>query len=460
VKTGTTFEKQVKPARSSPTRLIASLETCLIVLGLLCMFFILPRSLHGDGTIRYHDLTTFLQHGIVASSTTTYSLVGPFFALPLLVLGDMLGHPVAWILVYNYLLFVLGLLLIWLLWRNALDRSFLRKFLLILVTASMFASNLFSFYGEVFSALSVGIGIIVVVKQRSSATSGWVALILGVVNTPAMAIGFCLVVVKHLVTTMRIRTLWAIVVLAILILGESWLRRGSPLANGYADNKGGPTVMPYSGVPGFSYPFFFGLISILFSFGKGLVFFTPGCLLPVRKTLVKWQERWNVNLYQVYVLWLSFLVGMILVYARWWSWYGGLYWGPRFFLFASIPASLALAIRVHDRETTWWVNLVTCLVLCLSTWVGICAALFQGSAYISTCTAHQYALEAFCHYVPEFSVLWHPFVVHPHLDQKLYLLYLLIVFVYFLVPLLYTLSQQKVIFLASLKHIDWRAIRY
>lgn len=413
--------------------------------------------------MRYHDLTTFLQHGIVASSTATYSLVGPFFALPLLVIGDMLGQAVAWILVYNYLLFVIGLLLMWLLWRNAIDRSFLRKFLLILVTESMFASNLFSFYGEVFSALSVGIGIMVVVNQRSRATGGWIAVILGVVNTPAMALGFGLVVLKRLIATKRLRTLWAVVVLAILILGESWLRRGSPFASGYAGNKGFHTVMPYSGLPGFSYPFFFGLISIMFSFGKGLVFFTPGCFLPVRKTLLKWQERWKVKLYQVHLLWLFFLVGMILVYSRWWSWYGGLFWGPRFFLFASIPASLALAIRLHDRDTTWVVNLVTCVVLCLSAWVGICAALFQGSAYISTCTANNYALESFCHYVPEFSVLWHPFVVHPHLDldHKLYLLYLLIVFVYFLVPLLYTLYQQsKVYLIDSLKHIDWRAIRY
>ena len=43
--------------------------------------------------------------------------------------------------------------------------------------------------------------------------------------------------------------------------------------------------MPYSGRQGFSYPFFLGLISILFSFGKGLIWFSPGLLLPVRRAL-------------------------------------------------------------------------------------------------------------------------------------------------------------------------------
>ena len=33
------------------------------------------------------------------------------------------------------------------------------------------------------------------------------------------------------------------------------------------------TILTYSGRPGFSYPLFFGVLSVLFSFGKGLVCF-------------------------------------------------------------------------------------------------------------------------------------------------------------------------------------------
>ena len=70
-----------------------------------------------------------------------------------------------------------------------------------------------------------------------------------------------------------------------LILMENTVRHGSPMATGYIQEYGFKTVMPYSGLPGFSYPFLFGLISILFSFGKGLVWYFPGLLLGVRKEM-------------------------------------------------------------------------------------------------------------------------------------------------------------------------------
>lgn len=271
--------------------------------------------IHGDGAQRYQYLADFLHHGITRNPGAKYSLVGPIFALPLLIIGERLGQPVAWILVYNYILFAGCLLAIYLLCRNHIDRGLLRKFILLLVTSSMFAAHLFAFYGEVFSAACIGVGIIAFMRRsRLSSIGGWIAVILGVVNTPAMVGGFCLLIFKRMLDMKRLRYLIAVVAVAALILGESWLRRGSPQASGYANDFGFHTVMPYSGLPGFSYPFFFGLISILFSFGKGLIFFTPGFLLPVRKTMLKLQEKYDLNLYQLYVLWLFFLVGLILVY--------------------------------------------------------------------------------------------------------------------------------------------------
>src|SRR4029078_4990998 len=41
---------------------------------------------------------------------------------------------------------------------------------------------------------------------------------------------------------------------------------------------------------------------------------------------------------------VAFLAGLILVYARWWAWYGGWGWGPRFLLYAGVPSALGLAI--------------------------------------------------------------------------------------------------------------------
>ena len=64
---------------------------------------------------------------------------------------------------------------------------------------------------------------------------------------------------------------------ATSILLEAWIRRGSPFATGYENERGLRTLLPYSGLPGFTYPFVLGVLSSLFSFGKGLLFFAPGC---------------------------------------------------------------------------------------------------------------------------------------------------------------------------------------
>src|SRR5205085_1593251 len=134
-----------------------------------------------------------------------------------------------------------------------------------------------------------------------------------------------------------------ICVAGLLVLGESWLRRGSPFDTGYGGDHGIQTVLPYSGRPGFSYPFLLGVVSILFSFGRGLMFFTPGLLLwldaRTRDALVR-HRRTVVPM-------LLAVAGLVLVYAKWWAWYGGISWGPRFFVFAAIPASLFVAARAR-----------------------------------------------------------------------------------------------------------------
>jgi hypothetical protein len=439
--------KDILPSgASAPSRssfIFACLETSLIIIGMLFLFFIMPRTLHGDGTLRYQYITDFLHHGLVVSAQNKYSLVGPLFSLPLLVIGDRLDHPVAWILIYNYLLFAFSLCFVYFLCKDRMDRGLLRKFLLLLVTASMFAAHLTSYYGEVFTAVCVGFGLMAVMIRFTS-LGGWIAVILGVVNTPAALVGLGLVILKRIIDTKRLRYVIVLVLAGLLILTESWLRRGSIFSNGYANDAGYRTFMPFSGLPGFSYPFIYGLLSILFSFGKGLIFFAPGLLLPVRRTLKGWQDKYGLNMYQVYMLWISFLIGLILVYSRWWAWYGGLYWGPRFFLFASIPATFALAVRLHDKETHPIINILTAGILCLSTWVGICATIFQSEANLAVCMQNNYALEAACHYIPDFSVLWRPLITHPHLDvgQKLYVVYSMFVLLYFLVPLLLKIYQQ------------------
>src|SRR2546430_10361340 len=44
--------------------------------------------------------------------------------------------------------------------------------------------------------------------------------------------------------------------------------------------------------------------------------------------------------------------GIVLVYGTWWAWYGGFTWGPRFLIFASLPASLLLAAQIRRPPQT------------------------------------------------------------------------------------------------------------
>ena len=193
-----------------------------------------------------------------------------------------------------------------------------------------------------------------------------------------------------------------------LIVVESWLRRGSALNDGYQNNSGIHTPMPFSGMPGFSYPLLLGLLAILLSFGKGLIFFTPGLFLPMRRRI---GELWGVGspIWAMYSLWLCFVAGLILVYAKWWAWYGGWFWGPRFFLFACIPASFALAVWTQRPSARLSLNLLALATLALSVWVGINGAVFN-QAGLSLCTDHHYLLEAYCHFTPDYSALWRPLV--------------------------------------------------
>jgi hypothetical protein len=425
----------------------AASETGLIIFGLLAIFFLLPRDMKGDGLLRYQALLHLvLTHSIPDSR---YSLIGPFFALPLVWLGRKLGDPIAWALIYNQILCALSLLVSFILLRKSMQRAILRKFYLLLIIASMLTAHLAFFYGEVFTALTVGFGLLIAYRP-SAALPGWLLIALGVASSPAAVGGLALLSLKRVVDSKRLR--YGLVLgAALAFMGvNNWLQHGNPLNPGYGDDVGFKTVMPYSGVPGFSYPILFGLLSILLSFGKGLFFFAPGLLLPIRKTLQNHKEENLLPLWQIYMLWIAFLAGLVLVYAHWWGWYGGVFWGPRFFLFAAIPASFALALRLlYYKEASLAVNMLTLVVFLFSVWVCLDGALYQWSTSLfstmpAVCTQNHFNLEMLCYYAPEFSVLWLPFIQPSPLDraQILFLLYVVLAAAYLALPLCFQVGRQ------------------
>jgi len=371
-----------------------------MALGLVLLFFILPHGIEGDGRLRFEALQGWLQGR--GTPDTKFPLVGSIPAIPLMLLGQLGASAEWWVSRYNVIVYAAGIGLLYLLLRGRLPNDVLAAFLLLLGTTAMLPNSLTGFGAETFSAMAVGVGLAAWSNGRWK--TGTVLLGLGVANLPASFVGLALAMSWWAWRTKRFRAVAPLVLSAGLWLLESTVRRKSAFSTGYENDHGFQTLLPYSGLPGFSYPTFFGALSLLFSFGKGLLFFTPGLFLAFGRGLDAWRP-----VTQVLVLWMLYLVGMVLVYGSWWAWYGGYAWGPRFLTFASLPASLLLAAQVRRPPRRLLAATAVLAALLLSLWVGIDGATF-GRFGQTTCTANHYYLESLCWYVPEFSVLWTPFV--------------------------------------------------
>jgi hypothetical protein len=412
------------------TRSTADWESGLIDAGLVLFLLVLPHQVAGDARVRFDALALLLDHGRLTASP--YSYIGPLFSAPLYFLGKLIVDPAWWCARYNTLLLAGGFAAAYALLRDGAERDVLRPFFLIVLAASMFPNHLMNFNSEPFTAVMVMVGVAAISAGR--ATLGWTLTVIGVANTPASLVGLLFVALKHVFEKRRATPLIPVAAAAALILLESWIRRGGPFVNGYEGNAGARTVMPYSGLPGFSYPFFFGLLSILFSFGKGIFFFAPGLLIRLRKT----EQGLSARIRDCYQSWLLFLVGLVIVYAKWWAWYGGVTWGPRYFLIASLPASLAIAERLRRAPSlTLATRLGTLAAFALSVWVCIDGAVFD-QANMGICQQNDWAQEFLCWYTPEFSALWRPFVAPSPVSPSAMLIiaFCLVVFVALAAPLL------------------------
>ncbi|MDB4944201.1 MAG: hypothetical protein JWP97_3735 [Labilithrix sp.] len=376
-----------------------AVDVLLLAVGLACLFAV-PHRIGGDGAARYETLERLWTTGVLASAR--YSVVMPLLASPLYLLGRAIGHAQEVTALFNPLLFVCTLAVIARDMREDLAPAARRTMLLLLVYASMFANHVQSFYGEVFTALTIVVGVLWLSRGRTAA--GWALIVLGAVNTPGVLLGVVGIAVRDAQRTRRWTSLVGPVLVVVLSRLEAFVVRGSLLATGYEADAGFRTALPYSGKPGFSYPFFLGVLAIVLSFGKGLVFFAPGLFAPPRAGAgerLRWVQRTLV----------VFTAGLVVAYAKWWAWYGGTFWGPRFFLIASVPACLALGTWLAKGDAPAGIarRLVLVAAVLLSFWVGVNGLVFD-QAGLGICTANDYALEAYCHFVPEMSVLWHPFV--------------------------------------------------
>jgi hypothetical protein len=427
----------------------AAIDYLLICIGLVSLFFT-EGDIFGDGLYRVAALTQLLSgNGL---SAERYSLVGPLFATPMWWLGNEYGAVNLWLKRYNLVLFVLALLALFLLLRTRIDAVLLRRFLLLLVAGSMIAPHTNSFYGETFTAMTIGVGVLATVAitaHPAVRASGWVAMTLGSANTPTTLPSLTLVSGERSATTRRLRYLLPIVAGVGLVLGEAWIRRGNPLDFGYSKEH-------------FSFPILLGVLAILFSFGKGLVFFTPGLLLPIRRKMRDLYNPAAIDVWVGYRSWMLFIGGMVLIYGGWWAWNGDLYWGPRYFLIAIFPASFALAIWLTQHDPRPLPNLALLGILALSVWVGANSTIF---IWLKSprCFPLGTTVEELCRFGVQDSQLWYPLQAWPpHLPftKQLQLNYHILVFLWLAGPIVArampTVITQGRRLATALRRSDWR----
>jgi hypothetical protein len=374
----------------------------LIVLGVVIVFLFTDHHIDGDAFVRFAAIKLFMEDGKL--SDTSYSMIGPLFSTPFWLIGKYIKTPEWWLARYNFFLFIAFLSGIWFRCKKNIDQKVLLYTLLVLISLSLFIPYQKNYMGEMFTAVLCGFGIILLSQNKQI---GWLPLIIGTVNTPATLIGLGLITFYLILREKRLRYVIYPLLAFILIGIESYIRRGGFFITGYEGSHGFKTILPYSGQSDFSYPFVLGILSILFSFGKGIFFFVPGLWLLY--DFKKLKE--NKSVFELIVLLLLFLGGEILIYSKWWAWYGGFYWGPRFFLISSIPSSLLIANFIRKAKfETFWKNALTFLIVLLSAWIVINGTIFEQRNLI-ICVNNNYQFELLCWYVPEFSVLIRPFIV-------------------------------------------------
>ena len=375
-------------------------EFFILLIGLTVLAFSVSPKIQSDGQVRYEAVTSLLNGDV---PKIKYSLVQPVLTLPLAQLAKYMGWDLKRTVSYfNLLAFYFIGSLIFILIIDVYGLSIALKAFILLLSSSMLPYHLEQYFGEVISSLLVVAGFLFAVKNSKIT---YLFLALGVANTPAILVPTGLVSI--LLIKKNPIVFKGVLFAIVLIVLENYLKFGGISNSPYqsAAEKGFKTMLPYSGLPSFSYPIFFGILSILLSFGKGILFYIPGLFLFVKNKILSYLGVKNI--YGVAILF--FTIGLILIYSKWWAWYGGNFWGPRFFLILTFPASLALAALLSIKKRVPE-SILMIFVLTLSTWVGIDGNVFA-QKNMEQCWANNYYLESLCWYVPSFSALWRPFVV-------------------------------------------------
>lgn len=384
-----------------------TVKSIWIFLGLFLLFKCLHPAIDGDGIDRFNDLLAMINHQL---PTSKFSTLHALLSSPLYWVGSLFDKAkliTAW---FNTIIFTLLLFFLVLAMPNSPMKFFVAVFML---ATSMFPNHIMTYYGETLTAAAISIGFIALLNKRLFLAA--ILLAMGVTQTPAALPALALALLFLAIRLRKPLYLLLLLIPTSTIMLENYLKFDAIFSSPYlVADQGTVGVLPYSGMAGFSYPFIFGFISILFSFGKGLLFFIPGIFL---RALIKPQTSLDQKLFLLIDTLLIFVFGLILVYAKWWSWYGGFFWGPRFFLIACVPASLLLAYGVCLVNLSFKIRSILLISIVWSFWVSTQGFLFSVRD-LTICLENNAALQFLCWYTPEFSPLFRQWIVgFPKINQ-------------------------------------------
>jgi hypothetical protein len=122
-------------------------------------------------------------------------------------------------------------------------------------------------------------------------------------------------------------------VMIALLLAYNGARFGSLFESGYNFAEG----------EGFTVPFGEGLFGLLLSPYRGIIWYNPVLLLSIPGALLLYREKMHLP-----AIILVLVIAQLLAYASWWSWHGGIVWGPRF-LIPVTPLLALLLLPVIER---------------------------------------------------------------------------------------------------------------
>jgi hypothetical protein len=157
------------------------------------------------------------------------------------------------------------------------------------------------------------------------------------------------------------------IALGLALLGlYNWVRFGTPLASGYHFAEG----------EGFNNPLLIGLYGLFFSPYRGLFWYNPILILAIPGWLMLRQQ-----ITRLAWLALALIVLQALAFASWWSWHGGIVWGPRFLLPALPLATLALAPIIKAVRKQRFLFVILGVFAVLSLGVQVLGSLYNYLTY-------------------------------------------------------------------------------